>query len=242
MLDDYYNKFNKENIIKLGNPNDFDKSIERYYEFYFKEKKRNDIVKEYLEGVYWINEYYYNNRLCSTWFYKNFKSPLLQDINSFLSTAKYDFDYIEKKYDFSGKQTFTNLEQLIYITPFNLNKLENDKNFQMLSYLGKENIEKIKKFLQNPKIKSIYFNMDKIVSDILQNKNKSLYCFDAFYFNKCYLKDEEILYTYDDNIFINEFRKILDPNNQIVDLNLIDRGLIYSLIKNKEYGEINELF
>ena len=242
MLDDYYNKFNKENIIKLGHPNDYDKSIERYYEFYFKEKKRNEIVKEYLEGVYWINEYYYNNRLCTTWFYKNFKSPLLQDINSFLSSAKYDFDYIEKKYDFSGKQTFTNLEQLIYITPFNLNKLENDKNFQMLSYLGKENIEKIKKFLQNPKIKSIYFNMDKIVTDILQNKNKSLYCFDAFYFNKCYLKDEEILYTYDDNIFINEFRKILDPNNQIVDLNLIDRGLIYSLIKNKKYGEINGLF
>ena len=38
----------------------------------------------------------------------------------------------------------------------------------------------------------------------LQNKNKSLYCFDAFYFNKCYLKDEEILYTYDDNVFIKE--------------------------------------
>lgn len=242
MLDDYYNKFNKEDIIDLGNPKDYDKSVQKFYDFYFKGKSKNDIIKEYLDGLYWLNEYYYNDRLSSTWFYKNFKSPLLKDINTFFTTNNYNFDYIEKKYNFNGELTFTNLEQLIYITPFNLNKIETDSNFEMLNYLGKENIEKIKKFLQNPKIKPIYFNIDKIVNDILQNKNNSLYCFDAYYFNKCYLKDEEILYTYDDNVFINEFRKIINPNEQFIDINKIDGGYFYTLLKNKKYEEINELF
>ena len=195
--------------IQLGNPLKFNKSIEKeYYKFYFDDKDKNIIIKEYLEGLYWLNEYYYNNRLCTDWFYKNFKSPLLSDINTYLQNNDYKFDYIEKKYDFSGKETFDNLSQLIYITPFNINDLDKDKNFQLINYLGKEKIDKIKKFLQNPKIKPIYFDVDKIVSNIKNNKNDSLYCFDAFYFNKCYLKDEELLYDYDDNIFIKEFEKL----------------------------------
>ena len=76
MLDEYYNKFNKEDNIKLGIPNNLESSKSKYYNFYFNKKEKKDIIKEYLEGLYWINEYYYNNRLCTDWFYKNFKAHL----------------------------------------------------------------------------------------------------------------------------------------------------------------------
>ena len=64
MIDEYYEKLNK-NEIQLGNPLKFNKSIEEYYKFYFDDKDKNIIIKEYLEGLYWLNEYYYNNRLCT---------------------------------------------------------------------------------------------------------------------------------------------------------------------------------
>ena len=227
MIDNYYNKLNKHNKIKLGNPLNFNNSVEEYYKFYFNNKSKDIIIKEYLEGLYWINEYYFNDRIANKWFYKNFKSPLLVDIYNFLDTNEYSFDYIEKKYDFSGRPTFTTLEQLIYITPFNVNDLDNDNNFKMLSYLGNDNITKIKKFLTNKKINKIYFNTDKIVLDIINNKNNHLYCFDAYYFNKCYLKEEELLYDYDDEIFIEEFRQLIKPEYQKYNLDLIDSGLIY---------------
>ena len=51
--------------------------------------------------------------------------------------------------------------------------------------------------------------------------------FDAYYFNKCYLKEEELLYDYDDEIFIEEFRQLIKPEYQKYNLDLIDSGLIY---------------
>ena len=56
------------------------------------------IIKEYLEGLYWINEYYFNDRIANKWFYKNFKSPLLLDIDKFFDNNNFTFDYIEKKF------------------------------------------------------------------------------------------------------------------------------------------------
>ena len=96
MIDNYYNKLNKHNKIKLGNPLNFNNSVEEYYKFYFNNKSKDIIIKEYLEGLYWINEYYFNDRIANKWFYKNFKSPLLVDIYNFLDTNEYSFDYIEK--------------------------------------------------------------------------------------------------------------------------------------------------
>ena len=242
MIDTYYKKLNKDNKINLGNTFNFKKSIDNYYNFYFNNKSKDVIIKEYLEGLYWINEYYFNNRIANKWFYKNFKSPLLIDIVNFFDNNEFTFDYIEKKYDFSGRPTFTTLEQLIYITPFNLNDLDNDKNFKMLSYLGDDNLNKIKLFLKNKKISKIYFNNNKIVDDILNNTNNHLYCFDAFYFNKCYLKEEELLYDFDDDEFINKFRELIKPEYQKYNLDSIDSGILYEIINKNEQDQLELLF
>tara|TARA_Y100000768_G_scaffold388267_1_gene383141 strand:- start:9716 stop:11992 length:2277 start_codon:yes stop_codon:yes gene_type:complete len=242
MIDNYYNKLNKENKIQLGNTLNINDSISKYYKFYFNNKSKDLIIKEYLEGLYWINEYYFNDRIANKWFYKNFKSPLLIDIDKFFDNNNFSFDYIEKKYDFSGRPTFTPLEQLIYITPFNIKNLDNDKNFKMLSYLGKDNLYKIKQFLQNKKINKIYFDNENIVNNIINNNNNHIYCFDAFYFNKCYLKEEEILYDFNDDEFIKEFRNLIKPEYQKFNLNIIDTGLLYNLYKNNNINKINHFF
>ena len=241
-LDEFYYKFNKTDFIKLG----FDKNgKEKFYNFYFKNKKKDDIVKDYLEGLYWINEYYFNDRLCISWFYKNSKAPFLQDINSFLQKGNYNFSYIEKKFNYNESlyNFFTNLEQLLFITPFNINDIDNDKNFELINYLGDNTINKIKKFILDKDIKPIYFDFKQIVSDILKNKNKSLYCINAGYIARCYLKETEILYNYDDKIFINKFRKIINYDSQkdYIDIDLIDVGLFYSLINKKKYNSYIKL-
>ena len=245
MLDEYYFKLNKQDIVKLGNTKEFEQSKEKFYKTYFK-KDKNTIIKEYLEGLYWINEYYFNDRLCATWFYKNYKSPLIQDISKFLNKNDYNFDYMEKKYNFNNIPTnfFTNLEQLIYITPFNVNDLENDTTFSLISYLDENKIKKIKQFLLKENIRIIYFNINKIAKDILNNNNKDLYCTNAHYFNKCHLKQEETLYTYNDEVFIQEFRKLIGYEQQKItfDQSLIDNGLIYKLIKNKNNKYLLSLF
>ena len=112
----------------------------------------------------------------------------------------------------------------------------------MLSYLGDDNLNKIKLFLKNKKISKIYFNNNKIVDDILNNTNNHLYCFDAFYFNKCYLKEEELLYDFDDDEFINKFRELIKPEYQKYNLDSIDSGILYEIINKNEQDQLELLF
>jgi len=247
-LDEYYYKLNKKDFIKLGNLDNYGKSIEDYYKFYFNNKSKNKIIEEYLEGIYWINEYYFNNRLALQWFYKNSKTPLLKDISNYLKNNKINLADMEKKYIFknSNYKFFTNLEQLIYITPFNLNNLDNDKNMNLIKYIGKDNLNKIKLFLLDDNIGKIYYNNNTIVDNIINNNNNNIQCNNAHYFNKCILKNEEILFRFDDDEFINKFRKIINYDNQKynINLDLIDVGLIYNLLKNKNKNKnlINFLY
>ena len=246
-IDEYYKKLNKEDIIKLGNLENYDKSIIDYYKINFNNKNKKLIIEEYLEGLYWINEYYFNNRLALTWFYKNTKSPLIKDISYYLKNNEVMLNKMENKYSFNNNNYsfFTNLEQLIYITPFNLNNLNNDENMNLIKYIGIDNIKKIKLFLLDEYINKLYYNNLKIVDDIFNNNNASLYCNNASYFNKCILKNEQVLNIFNDEYFINKFRKIINYDNQKfnIDISLIDIGLIYKLLKNKKNKNIiNKLF
>lgn len=129
MLDHYQTKFNAQKMdLSEG-------GVKTYYKRYFdldvdsghKQKNQitelDSIVRDYLEGLTWVFEYYFNDRTyINTWYYKHEKAPLLRHISNYISKASDSLieditedipSYIVK----SPKDFFNPIEQLIYVSP-----------------------------------------------------------------------------------------------------------------------------
>ena len=217
MLDTFYEKLNNKDNINLGefynNKNISNKifieSKKKFYDKYFKDLKL--ATKNYIMGLIWIVDYYFNDITYNIWYYPFEKSPLLSDIYNGLTNLN-NFDNLrnELKIKYISKYNLSPLEQLLYIIPF-------DKDLKLIdnifySYPFKDKIKQIiNKLIDDDK----YPNIKKISHDIYtSDKNNLIDCTGVNFMSKCILKIVHNTNKINIDEFITFVRKYLPLQNQ----------------------------
>lgn len=216
MLDEYNKKLNAQNL-NLGfvtvDPKSYvwktesiEEGIKRYYYDFFgitdikmTNPKMKKIVNEYIEGLIWVFDYYYNikGNKSTIWFYKYTHAPLLTQIYFYLKDQ--DDEYILglqkglKKYEVDEKDYFKPSEHLMYVSAIT----------EYPEIIPKEYQGKIKK------IKTIDIN--RIVDEVWRKESSDeIDCRGVLFLNKCHINeihpDNDILESYEDD---KKFLKLL---------------------------------
>jgi len=171
-LDQFYDIMNPEDKFYTQT----DLSSESYYKSNHLDKTKT--IKEYLRGLNWITNYYFNNIIDRTWYYKYSKSPLLKDIVEYLDNNKYD---LREDITDNLKQYLQPLQQILLISPIDYSK---DIKSQ-LEFIDYEDKDKIVDFINNNK--KYYFDLSKIYDEIYTKKNKHIDCSTSIFISKCHL-------------------------------------------------------
>jgi 5'-3' exonuclease len=209
MLDEYQNKLNAYELelgqisidIKSLNwkTEKIEKSVHNYYKKFFgiktvdiNNKHMNKLLNEYILGLVWVFEHYYNNfdpkKYTSVWAYPYQRAPLLTQIYYYLRENKDNknlletmSDKIEKSYIDQSKY-FNSLEHLLYVSPKNalLKILPKDKH----SILDND-----KYFVDTNNISTKIYKHD---------KNNVIDCRGIIFLNKCQLNETVLPYINDD--------------------------------------------
>lgn len=190
-LDEYYKLFNPIHPFY----NQKIQSVDKYYEVMFPKKDKNSIISKYIEGFYWVLNYYINNQVNYMWFYPYARTPLLSDLKNALyeNTLEYDNNII-----------FNPLESIIFITPLNTNK---DLNF-LPDIINIDIKNKINKFITN---NSSFFSS---LSDENALSTNLLDCSVSIFLSKCHYKLlDDTIDPYD---YIKKFRELIPLKNQII--------------------------
>jgi len=82
----------------------------------------NTAVKEYINGLIWIFNYYFNNKLNYNWYYPYEKAPFIEDIVEYLDTLS-SIPVIEESYPL----LLSPIEQAIYTSPIEITELLSKK-------------------------------------------------------------------------------------------------------------------
>lgn len=216
MLDDYSRKFNAipSELGKLEidyktftwKADKVIDGVEDYYRKYFKisdinDKKLNDVTKQYIKGLIWVFNYYYNwydenqNSLSAlTWYYPYSKAPLVTQLHETLKeqidenvfNELSSIEYVERN------KFFNTLEALMYVSPL--------KNSTYL--IPNEYIE----FVNSS---GYYKDLEPLMDEIMNEKTQDeINCEGSIFLNKCELK---LVYGKNDLTdieFIDTLRKI----------------------------------
>jgi len=223
---------NQYNVSKQIFSEDDPDNYVKYYKRFFGDAKISDIVSEYIIGLTWILDYYYNNKMYSDWSYPYHFSPLITTIVKHLTS---DFlqesqKILYKKY--AKLSTPTPIEQVLFITPFDIQNLDSDKNLLLWTNLIPTiYLEKIVKLLKSGKLKQYYLDINEIAISLLNGKMTKLNCDGAQYINKCWFKNLS-----DDYLpLIDEVRKIIPLKDQLDIFNNKRGGSLEHIIKYKYY-------
>ena len=167
-LDKYYTLFNPNNK--------FFNTLKK--QDYYKTNKPKEMVQQYLKGLKWLVNYYFKRtEIDETWFYNYNMSPLLSDFINY-------FDPNLLNYKF--KNTLLNIspiEQLLYITPIQMNNIN-----EFIDIIDATTIQKNKiiKFIEsNPQL---FYNLDELYYSLSTNNlTKDLFdCSSATFISKCH--------------------------------------------------------
>jgi hypothetical protein len=213
MLDEYRIKFN-------AGPLDLTKDkIPKYYDEYFgvehiydpKDKLKlspesNYVIHEYLEGLIWVFDYYFNDKsYVNTWSYRHERAPLLKHISLFLDSI--DTEYVQnihtnlKKYQVDTLDTFFNpIEQLIYVSPLTEDMLKIlPPNYKF--FLESKTLD--------PILLTYFVDVKKIVTKVWsETKSNEFDCRGMPYFNKCLVTHLSRPSSADDKLFLKALRKV----------------------------------
>lgn len=210
MLDEYYTKFNAQPLILTKN------KIPDYYKTYFNvqllDKAGNltadatEAIGDYLEGIVWVFEYYFNDTsYVNKWYYKHERAPLLRHLSMLLD--KINPEYLDNIYDKLQKYHVKNLdtyfnpvEQLMYVSPMTdeIIKLL-PPNYQ--EYMESSNV--------NPFLRQYFISTKKIASKLYTEKvSCDMDCHSIPYLNKCLVKTITKPTADDDRLFLKAVRKI----------------------------------
>uniref|UniRef100_A0A6C0ECE8 Xrn1 N-terminal domain-containing protein n=1 Tax=viral metagenome TaxID=1070528 RepID=A0A6C0ECE8_9ZZZZ len=170
-------------------------------------KQLDEICKDYLEGLFWIFDFYYNKNNskdnyehASIWMYKHHKAPLIADVYNYLKKT-YDGiqgEYNEKLKIFNGKinkifKKVASFEEGMYVPRDKfLNKLE---HYMYVTPVVKQyNIPQEYESIQKQHT-NIFPNLDDIVKGItLERKGHELIdCRRVAYLSKCHLLTVETI-------------------------------------------------
>lgn len=230
MLDEYQQKLNATSI-DIGSvwvntktytlkSEKISNSVKKYYEMYFgitgdlnvRNTKLQNLVREYIKGLIWVFNFYYNNldpkysfENADRWYYPYHRAPLLTQIYEFLKDIEYKHDIkfrvtIENeiyKYKIPRQEYFNCMEHLLYVSPINV----------MPNIVPEEYINFVK-------TSGYYPDLDKVINNILNDKNNSeIDCHSVTFLNKCILNvAEKNIIDYQQ--FIKRLREIKIKNER----------------------------
>lgn len=215
MLDQYYIKFNAQ-PLNLSND-----KIDDYYREYFgielftpdstiaKNKltpEANQVMRDYLEGLLWVFDYYFNDdTYINRWYYIHERAPLMQHLLQFLESV--DSEYVSKLFDGLDKyhvqdlkSYFNPLEQLMYVSPMTTDIIKLlPKNYQ--KYLMSDNLD--------PFLKNYFIDINLIVKKLAnETVSSDIDCRSMPFFNKCFVKTIHKPTAADDRQFLKSIRKV----------------------------------
>jgi 5'-3' exonuclease len=190
-------QFKFDDPIKLGSDNSIDWK-ERYYKHYFGEYNDGiveDVVKEYLIGLQWITNYYFDKCSSWNWYYKYNHPPFLSDISNHID--KFDFNKIKFKMGQPLKPYMQLLSvlppQSAYLLPYNVKKCMLDHQSELhhlyptkitYDYISKKKYWMVMPNLPNLEIDLIKSNFDKIKDKFDKNDNLKNRIAKIYYFSK----------------------------------------------------------
>ena len=211
-LDKYYTLFNPinefyGNIIKTRTINET-----YYYQKYFNNHDRKNVVTSYLNGFKWIFQYYFNRNksvVDETWYYPYFKAPLFETIVSNYNQATFEHNIKGKKLDIDP------LAQLLYITPIRLSDLSKPDFYKLFAefksnkFVNEDFVKKIKGFIE--KHPQFFYNLDELYHTINTGSlKKNLFdCSHSSFVSKCHY--EILNYVVDINQFVTKLKQIRYP-------------------------------
>lgn len=192
LLDDYRKKLNVSNIV-LGRvfvnkdltwtSIDIQKDLEYYHKTFYGNRVLNDIIKQYLAGLTWLQHYYYgkeflSNTITSNWSYPYLRVPFVSQIYFFLdgvvnklSKLSNNLEKYILKHQISSSSWLTPVQQLTYVTPLTNNTID----FLPVEYQA---------FFKKEKIDSKYFiNLAKKI--ITGEKTNEISCHGVIFLTKC---------------------------------------------------------
>jgi hypothetical protein len=165
-------------------------------------------VKEYINGLIWIYNYYYQNKLNFSWYYPYEKTPFIEDISNYLNKLE-SLPVLKEEYPL----LLTPIEQSIYTSPIEITDL-----------LSKKYQHMTKKFYKK-------YNL----TNILDTINK-INCNNSNYLSKCSLLNiDHPIYKLSPKQFIKEFRTESSSKeyiNLIKYYEITNDPYFYNIIKN----------
>ncbi|VVU95134.1 XRN 5'-3' exonuclease N-terminus [seawater metagenome] len=230
MIDNYYTKMNARDDVELGEISNIEESKERYYrtnfDMEYNETNRMKIANDYLLGINWVFEYYFNgNSNFLYWYYPHEKSPLIEDINlllvhkrehenpKFLSLFE---DYLTALSVFIPREPFfTPLEQLFYVCPFDANNPSSQAFELIQGFISPKIIELLKVFIttkfENIDMNDVYFSVENVAKQVLDEPGPILEidCKGVLYQNKCLLTQMIKYLSMGYEEYLANFRKLV---------------------------------
>lgn len=210
MLDEYYVKFNAQ-PLNLSRP-----KIPEFYQIYFGvkltedngnlTKEANSIMRDYVEGLLWVFNYYFNDpSYINWWCYEHERAPLMQHILKFLDGITLDhFSEIFinlDSYQVTNLKTYFNpLEQLMYVSPMIPDVVRLlPKNYR--DYIQSDKLD--------PFLKVYFLDINEITDRLWMEKVSSeVDCHSIIFFNKCFISSITKPTLNDDRLFLQAIRKV----------------------------------
>lgn len=209
-LDEYYDILHPRDMFYYNYFTDtFPKrdEIENYYKVHFNGIDKKTIVHNYIVGLNWVLNYYFNFIFDKTWYYPYSKSPLIYDI----------IDYYDKnillqiKTDkYTDKTFFTPLEQLIFITPIKLDENLMDQLTLLNKVLSFDDLQILYQFITNNK--QYFFELNKIINNIKNKTINTIDCSNSIFLSKCHLNFLEKYFDID--MYLKDFRSVFPLEKQ----------------------------
>lgn len=202
MLDNYKTKFNAMPLELTEN------KIGEYYKTYFDTSvsKSDSIMDDYLTGLLWVFQFYFNDKkYVSTYYYKHERAPLLRHLSAYLDKlSREEFVGITNNLDIyevkSLKKYFCPVYQLIYVSPMVP---------EIIALLPSNYRKEIKSKNLSPFLKKYFVDVDKIVNTLYKEPISSeIDCRSASYLNKCFMKSIHKPTKEDDEKFLHDIKQI----------------------------------
>ncbi|AUV58594.1 5-3 exonuclease [Bandra megavirus] len=215
MLDDYYVKLNAEPLNLSKN------KIDDFYMDYFGVKlydksknlssEANNVMKDYIEGMLWVFDYYFNDTTyINRWYYQHERAPLLNHLYIYLKNINKNqfqniFDNLPKYRVTDLKKYFNPVEQLMYVSPMTPDIIKLlPSNYK--KYMLSNNID--------PFLKTYFVDIDEVAKRLWNSQvSTDVDCHSIPFFNKCLVKSVEKPTPNDDAQFLKAIRKV--PSNEV---------------------------
>lgn len=215
MLDQYYVKLNAQPLDLSA------AKVADYYQTYFhinpvdtKGRLTEDgaeLCRQYLEGVLWVFNYYFNDTsYISTWYYPHERTPLLRHLSLYLDQLSHaGFKELEEgleNYQVDKlKNYFNPVEQFLYVCPMTEDNIAS---------LPEEFQDAFESDELPPFLRTFYTDVDVLVDTLWgETVSKEIDCRSIPYFNKCSIKGIYRPSASDDKQFIKAVRKIPQGSN-----------------------------